>query len=102
MERGTSVLALQSMFHNSFSVCGADLFFPVFSEAGFLLGGLIKCPGDFFNDLVGAGAELSMFVNYEGNEVEIADRFDVLVFFLFRGFFVFDGLLVVHRFHTVG
>ena len=102
MERGTSVLALKSMAHNSFSVCGADLFFPVFSEAGFLLGGLIKCPGDFFNDLVGAGAELSMFVNYEGNEVEIADRFDVLVFFLFRGFFVFDGLLVVHRFHTVG
>ena len=43
-----------------------------------------------------------MFVNYEGNEGEIADRFDVLVFFLFRGFFVFDGLLVVHRFHTVG
>ena len=54
MERGTSVLALESMAHNSFSVCGADLFFPVFSEAGFLLGGLIKCPGDFFNDLVGA------------------------------------------------
>ena len=54
MERGTSVLALKSMAHNSFSVCGADLFFPVFLETCFLLGGLIKCPGDFFNDLVGA------------------------------------------------
>ena len=99
MERGTSVLALKSMAHNSLSVCGTDLFFPVFSEAGFSLGGLIRCPGDFFNDLAGAGAEQSMFVNYEGNEGEIADRFDVMVFFLFR--FAFDGLLVVHRFHTV-
>ena len=67
MERGTSVRALQSMFHNSFSVCGADFFFPVFSEAGFLLGSLIKCPGDFFNDQVGAGARHSMSVNYEGD-----------------------------------
>ena len=71
MERGTSVLALESMAHNSFSVCGADLFFPVFSEAGFLLGGLIKCPGDFFNDLVGAGAEHSMFVTTKGMKVRL-------------------------------
>ena len=102
MERGTSVLAFKSMAHNSFSVCGADLFFPVFSEAAFLLGGLIKCPGDFFNDLVGARAEHSMFVNYEGDEHEITDWFDVSVFFLFRGFIGFNGLLVIHRFNTAG
>ena len=83
MERGTSVLALQSMFHNSFSVCGADLFFPVFSEAGFLLGGLIKSPGDFFNDLVGAGAELSMFVNYEGVKVRLLTGLTCRYFFFF-------------------
>ena len=38
---------------------------------------------------------------YEGDEGEIADWFDVSVFFLFRCFFVFDGLFVVHQFHTV-
>ena len=58
--------------------------------------------GRFFNDLVGAGAEYPMFVNYEGDEGEIADWFDVFVFGDFCDFFVFHGLLVVHRLNTVG
>mmetsp|Transcript_55475 Transcript_55475/g.75766 ORF Transcript_55475/g.75766 Transcript_55475/m.75766 type:complete len:91 (+) Transcript_55475:186-458(+) len=90
MESEISILARESVLHDSNSESGADAFVPVFSEAGLLFGYLVKLSGNQFNDVVGAFAELSMFVSYEGDEFEVADCWDMAVSLL-PDSFVFDG-----------
>lgn len=63
MERGASILARESVFHDTDSESGADAIVPVFSEAGLLFGCLVKFSGNQLNAVIGAFAGLSMLVS---------------------------------------
>ena len=92
----TSDLALEEVFHDSYGEGGADAFEPVFLEADIFLGCLIYGPCGHFKNFDGAGAELSVFVHYEGMEMDIADCFDMAILRLLGVLGTSDGLVVAH------